>query len=164
MASFFSGVSKTSSDVALSPEGYKQARVNSIQKWRQGPHSLLSGLSVYYLRDSPPPLHSCPVDGCTAQFSGNGIRTHLRTKHPGITTQPYLQCKECNPEASIVAKNYANHVLDRHSGHSILCAYCLRSQSRVKNLPRHLLKYCSGLTHAKKRKVSCTGFRINECN
>ncbi|PBK59894.1 hypothetical protein ARMSODRAFT_767434 [Armillaria solidipes] len=136
--------------------GYKETRAYSIQKWRGGPLSLLSGLFVYYLRDSPTTFHSCPVDGCTSQFPGDAIRTHLRDEHPGITTQPSLQCKECIPEAPpIIAKNYANHFLDRHSRRSILCAYCLTSQSRVKNLPRHLLNHCSGLRHyLKKRRAA----------
>ncbi|KAK0190068.1 hypothetical protein F5146DRAFT_1053849 [Armillaria mellea] len=153
----------SSSNVALSPDGYKLIREHSIQCWRPGPLSSLSGCFVYYLKQSTS-LHSCPVDGCTTKFPGNGVRTHLKTKHRGITTQPYLQCKECSPEASIVAKHYANHLLDRHSDHSIRCAYCLRTQSRVKNVPRHLVSYCPVLTRPKERKASRTGFRINERN
>ncbi|PBK59889.1 hypothetical protein ARMSODRAFT_767059 [Armillaria solidipes] len=135
------------------PEGYREVRDDSIQTWRGRP---LPGLLVYYLRDPPAIAHSCPVDGCTSQFSGDGIRAHLRAEHPGITSQLFLKCKECDPKVScIVAKSYATHFLDRHSGHSILCAYCLTSQSRAKNLPRHLLNHCSGLRHySKKRRAA----------
>ncbi|KAK0466558.1 hypothetical protein IW261DRAFT_1521335 [Armillaria novae-zelandiae] len=124
------------------PKGYTEGLVG-IQKGRGGPLSLLPGPFVYYVRDSLATLYSCPVDGCTSQFSGNEIRTHLRTEHPD---QPSLQCMECGPEASLIAtKNYASHVLDVHSGYSIRCGYCLAPQSRVKNLPRHLVNHCSAL-------------------
>ncbi len=156
MASFLSGISSTSSDVALSPDGYRKVRDDSIQTWKGRP---LPGLLVYYLRDAPAIPHSCPVDGCTNQFFGDGIRAHLKAVHRGITSQLYLTCRECGPKVScIVAKNYATHFLDRHSGHSILCAYCLTPQSRAKNLPRHLVNHCSGLSYPKKRRVSRTGF------